>query len=153
MRQRPDGKPTSRKRIGESIKPLRQNGFRAKRRAGKHRALPLPTVPPRILAGSDPLQRARGHSASCVALSRQGAISSCDCSVRPLEDPAVIAGLILRFVRTSGGRKVPLPTSLIEPLFRLLQSGDPTCLVIAAWLIDLGLLEARILETRRGGTR
>lgn len=153
MRQRPDGKPTSRKTIDESIKPLKRNGFRARTRAGKHHALPLPTVPPRILAGSFPLERARGHSASCVALSRQGAISSCDCSVRALEDPAIIVGLILRFVRTSGGRKIPLPVSLVEPLFRLLQAGDPTGLVIAAWLIDLGLLEAQLIEPRRGGTR
>ena len=153
MRQRPDGKSTTRRRIGESINPVRQNGVRVRKRAVKHHALPLPTVPPRILAGSFPLERARGHSASCVALSRQGAISSCDCSVRPIEDPAIIVGLILRFVRTSGGRKIPLPVSLIDPLFRLLQAGDPTCLVIAAWLIDLGLLEARILEPRRGGTR
>lgn len=153
MRQRPDAKPTSRERIGESIRPFERSRFQARDGRGRHHALPLPTVPPRVLAGSDPLQRARGHSASCVALSRQGAISSCDCSVRALEDPAMIVGLILRFVRTSGGRKIPLPVSLVEPLFRLLQAGDPTCLVIAAWLIDLGLLEARILEPRRGGSR
>ncbi|RWK29816.1 hypothetical protein [Mesorhizobium sp.] len=111
--------------------------------------LPRPTVPPRILSGSDALQDVLGHSPTCIALSRQGAISSCDCRIRPLEDPAVVIGMIVRFVRMTGHGRSPLPSTIVELLFRQLQDGDPACLVIAFWLVDLGLLEARILPSSR----
>lgn len=111
-------------------------------------ALPRPTIPPRYLAGSDTLQNVLGHTPSCIALSRQGAVSSCDCRIRPIEDPAVVISMVIQYVRLSGYGKHSLPPVLTELLSRQLEGGDPACRVVAAWLVDLGVLDARIL---RGG--
>lgn len=107
--------------------------------------LPRPTVPPRILHGSDELQIVLGHSPRCVSLSRQGAISSCDCRIRALPDPAIVIGMIIRFVRATGHGRRPLPLPLTELLALHLQQGDPSCRVIAHWLVGIGLIEHRIL--------
>ncbi len=109
-------------------------------------ALPRPTIPPRYLAGSDTLQDVLGHTPSCIALSRQGAVSSCDCRIRPIEDPAVVISMVIQYVRLSGYGKRSLPPVLTELLSRQLEGGDPACRVVAAWLVDLGVLDARILR-------
>lgn len=110
--------------------------------------LPRPTIPPRYLAGSGELQDILGHAPGCIALSRQGAISSCDCRIRPIEDPAVVISMVVQYVRLTGYGKRPLPSVMRELLLRQLQGGDPACRVVAAWLVDLGVLDARNL---RGG--
>jgi len=109
---------------------------------------PRPTVPPRILSGSDGLQNLLGHSAACIALSREGAIASCDCRTRPLEDPAIVIGMIVQYVRTSGYGKRPLPDLLLELLVRQLLHGDPACRMVANWLSELGILPSGILRGR-----
>ncbi len=108
--------------------------------------LPRPTIPPRYLVGSNNLQNVLGHSPSCIALSRQGAVSSCDCRIRPLEDPAVVISMVIQYVRVTGYRKRSLPSILTELLSRQLQGGDPACRVVAAWLVDRGVLDPRILR-------
>jgi len=111
--------------------------------------LPEPTVAPRLLAGSEGLQAALGHAPSCIALSRQGALASCDCSIRPLEDPAVVVGIIVQFVRLSGHGARPLPAPLTELLIRQVEAGDLACRVVANWLVGLQLIDARIMGRRR----
>lgn len=107
-----------------------------------------PTVPARLLEGSNELQTILGHSESCIAFSRQGAVSSCDCSIRPLDDPAVVVGMVVHFVRFLGGR-APLPISIQELLIGQLRKGDAGCWVIADWLVETGIIAARILPPRR----
>jgi len=107
-----------------------------------------PTVPARLLEGSNELQAVMGHSESCNAFSRQGAVSSCDCSIRPLDDPAVVVGMVVHFVRFLGGR-APLPISIQELLIGQLRKGDAGCWVIADWLVETGIIAARILPPRR----
>jgi hypothetical protein len=117
-------------------------------KASDGRALPLPTVKPRILAGSDELQSVLGHSATCIALSRKGVLSSCDCTVRPLEDPAVVISIVVQFVRMSGNGKRPLPPLVTEFLTRQIEAGDPACRVIANWLVGMDLIDEKILRRR-----
>lgn len=111
--------------------------------------LPEPTVGPRLLAGSERFQAALGHAPSCIALSRRGALASCDCSIRPLEDPAVVVGIIVQFVRLSGDGARPLPALLTELLIRQVEAGDAACRVVANWLVGLQLIDARILGRGR----
>lgn len=107
-----------------------------------------PTVPARLLEGSNELQAILGHTESCISLSRQGAVSSCDCSIRPLDDPAVVVGMVVHFVRFLGGR-APLPISIQELLIGQLRKGDAGCWVIADWLVETGIIAARILPPGR----
>lgn len=147
MRRHSNTPPPLRPGQGESFSAI--FGGSSKAGTGGGAALPRPTIPPRYLAGSDTLQDVLGHTSSCIALSRQGAVSSCDCRIRPIEDPAVVISMVIQYVRLSGYGKRPLPSILIELLSRQLEGGDPACRVVAAWLVDLGVLDARIL---RGGT-
>ncbi len=114
------------------------------------RALPAPNVKPRMLAGSDELQSVLGHSATCIALSRKGALSSCDCTRRPIEDPAVVISIVVQYVRISGNGKRPLPALVTELLSRQIEAGDPACRVIANWLVGLDLIDERVLRRKSG---
>lgn len=107
-------------------------------------SLPEPTIPPRLLAGSDEEMRADGHSASCISLSRQGAICSCDCRVSPPPDPAELIGEIIRFVRRNRPGIRALPTRLTASLLRHLEEGEPSCRIVANWLVANGIRDARI---------
>lgn len=109
---------------------------------------PRPNVKPRMLTGSEELQGVLGHSASCIALSRKGEVSSCDCTLRPLEDPAVVISIVVQYVRMSGNGERPLPALVTELLTRQVQAGDPACRVIANWLVGLDLLDERVLRRR-----
>lgn len=146
MRRHSNTPPPRRPGQGESFSAIFGGSSKAGTSGGA--ALPRPTIPPRYLAGSDTLQDVLGHTSSCIALSRQGAVSSCDCRIRPIEDPAVVISMVIQYVRLSGYGKRPLPSILIELLSRQMEGGDPACRVVAAWLVDLGVLDARIL---RGG--
>lgn len=112
------------------------------------RSLPAPNVKPRMLAGSDELQNALGHSPTCISLSRRGVLSSCDCTMRPIEDPAVVISIVVQYVRMSGNGKRPLPALVTELLSRQVEAGDPACRVIANWLVNLDLLDEKVLRRK-----
>lgn len=107
-------------------------------------SLPQATIPPRMLAGSEEEMLADGHSASCISLSRQGAICSCDCPISPRSDPADLIGEIIRFVRRNRPGIRALPTRLSASLLRHLEDGDPSCRIVANWLVANGIRDARI---------
>jgi hypothetical protein len=149
MRRHSNTPPPRRPGQGESFGAIFGGSSKAGTDPGA--AVPRPTIPPRYLVGSDVLQDVLGHTPSCIALSRQGAVSSCDCRIRPIEDPAVVISMVIQYVRLGGYGKRPLPSILVELLTRQLEFGDPACRVVTAWLVDLGMLDARIL--RRGAAR
>lgn len=107
-------------------------------------SLPQATIPPRVLAGSEEEMRAYGHSASCISLSRQGAICSCDCRVSLPPDLAELIGEIIRFVRRNRPGIRALPAGLTASLLRHLEVGDPSCRIVANWLVANGVRDARI---------
>ena len=146
MRRHSNTQPPRRPGQGESFSAIFGGSSKAGTDPGA--ALPRTTIPPRYLAGSDTLQDVLGHTPSCIALSRQGAVSSCDCRIRPIEDPAVVISMVVQYVRLSGYRKRSLPPVLTELLSRQLEGGDPACRIVAASLVFLGVLDSRIL---RGG--
>ena len=109
-----------------------------------------PNVAPRRLRGTPELLATLGHTPGCIELSRRGVISSCDCRIAPLEDPAIVVGMVVRFVQMVKPIRTALPDVVVELLVRQLIEGEPACWVIADWLVDLGLLDSRLLpHTRR----
>lgn len=107
-------------------------------------SLPEATIPPRVLTGSDEEMRVDGHSEICISLSRRGAICSCDCRVSSPSDPAELIGEIIRFVRRNRPGIRALPARLTASLLRRLEEGDPSCRIVANWLVANGIRDARI---------
>lgn len=142
-----NGSPTRRKAAKTASFPTMRDTSRS---ADAGVRLPRPTMPPRMLPGSEAYQDVLGHSATCIALSRRGEISACDCRIRPIEDPAVTVATIVHYVRVTGYGKQPLPTLMTELLSRQLCVGDPACRMVAAWLVELGLLDEQILNQKAG---
>lgn len=105
-----------------------------------------PTVRPGKATASLPLLMLLGHSESCAALRRAGAIASCDCRIKPMEDPAVAVGLAVHFARISMAQRAALPAVIIELLARRVEEGDPACVMVAEWLETAGLLNLKILS-------
>jgi hypothetical protein len=93
-----------------------------------------------------PLLMLLGHSESCATLRRTGAIASCDCRIKPMEDPAVAVGLAVHFARISLAQRVALPAVIVELLARRVEEGDPACVMVAEWLETAGLLNLKILS-------
>jgi hypothetical protein len=105
-----------------------------------------PTVRPGKATASLPLLMLLGHSESCATLRRAGAIASCDCRTKPMEDPAVAVGLAVHFARISLAQRVALPAVIIELLARRVEEGDPACVMVAEWLETAGLLNLKSLS-------
>jgi len=106
---------------------------------------PTPTVTPRKATASKQLLTLLGHSESCAGLRRTGGIASCDCRIKPMEDPAVTVGLAIHFARISLAQRAPLPAVIIELLARRVEEGDPACVMVAEWLETCGLLDLKPL--------
>lgn len=106
---------------------------------------PAPTVRPAKATASLPLLMLLGHSESCATLRRAGAIVSCDCRIKPMEDPAVAVGMAVHFARISMAQRVALPAVIIELLARRVEEGDPACIMVAEWLETAGLLNLKPL--------
>jgi hypothetical protein len=83
-----------------------------------------PTVRPKPASASHDLLTYLGHSESCAALRRRGRVASCDCPIKPLEDPAITIGLVIHFARMSLAQHCPIPPVLIELLARRVEEGD-----------------------------
>jgi hypothetical protein len=105
--------------------------------------LPAPTVRPKPASTSHDLLTYLGHSESCAALRRRGMIVSCDCPIKPLEDPAITIGLVIRFARISLVQRCAIPPVLIELLARRVEEGDAASIMIAEWLDAIGLAELK----------
>ncbi|MFU0504608.1 hypothetical protein [Pseudaminobacter sp. NGMCC 1.201702] len=114
-----------------------------------------PTVRPRKATASLPLLMLLGHRESCATLRRAGAIASCDCRTKPMEDPAVAVGLAVHFARISLAQRVALPEVIIELLARRVEEGDAACMMVAEWLETAGLLKLRPLpaSAKKRGNR
>lgn len=112
-----------------------------------------PTVSPKKATASLPLLTLLGHRESCAVLRRAGRIASCDCRIKPMEDPAVTVGLAIHFARISLAQRAPLPPVIIELLARRVEEGDPACVMVAEWLDTCGLLDLKPLRgsKRRSG--
>lgn len=104
-----------------------------------------PTVRPSKATASLPLLMLIGHSESCATLRRAGAIASCDCRTKPMEDPAVAVGLAVHFARISLTLRVALPDVIIELLARRVEEGDAACVMVAEWLETAGLVNLKSL--------
>jgi hypothetical protein len=104
---------------------------------------PRPTVRPSKATASLPLLTLIGHSESCATLRRAGAIASCDCRTKPMEDPAVAVGLAVHFARISLAQRVALPDVIIELLARRVEEGDAACMMVAEWLETAGLVNLK----------
>lgn len=79
--------------------------------------------------------------AECELDRLEAQLRSCDCRTKPMEDPAVAVGLVLHYARTAITRGLPIPPSVIELLTHHVEEGDPTCIVVARWLDENGLLD------------
>ncbi len=66
-----------------------------------------PTVTPKKATASKQLLALLGHSESCADLRRAGRVASCDCRVKPMEDPAITVGLAIHFARISLAQLTP----------------------------------------------
>lgn len=147
--------PKSRKR--KSTNPADAgNGIGAGSQRSKPRTSPVsparkpaPTVRSRKATASQQLLTLLGHSESCAKLRRAGGIASCDCRIKPMEDPAVTVGLAIHFARISLAQKAPLPPVIIELLARRVEEGDPACLMVAEWLEACGLLQLKSLRSSK----
>jgi hypothetical protein len=106
----------------------------------------VPTVRRDKATASLPLLMLLGHSESCATLRRAGAIVSCDCRTKPMEDPAVAVGMAVHFARISMAQRVALPAVIIELLARRVEEGDPACVMVAEWLETAGLLNLKPLS-------
>ncbi|MET3791903.1 hypothetical protein [Aquamicrobium terrae] len=104
---------------------------------------PGPTIRPGKATASLPLLMLIGHSESCATLRRAGAIASCDCRIKPMEDPAVAVGLAVHFARISLSQRVALPDVIIELLARRVEEGDAACMMVAEWLETAGLVNLK----------
>lgn len=107
---------------------------------------PEPTIRLGKATASLPLLMLIGHSESCATLRRAGAIASCDCRTKPMEDPAVAVGLAVHFARISLAQHVALPDVIIELLARRVEEGDAACMMVAEWLETAGLVNLRTLS-------
>jgi hypothetical protein len=116
---------------------------------------PGPTIRPGKATASLPLLMLLGHSESCATLRRAGAIASCDCRTKPMEDPAVAVGLAVNFARISLAQRVALPDVIIELLARRVEEGDAACVMVAEWLETAGLLKLKHLpvSAKKRGNR
>jgi hypothetical protein len=114
---------------------------------------PAPTLAARKATASQQLLTLLGHSESCADLRRAGRIASCDCRIKPMEDPAVTVGLAIHFARISLAQRAPLPPVIIELLAQRVEEGDPACVMVAEWLETCGLLHLKPLlcSKRRSG--
>jgi hypothetical protein len=110
---------------------------------------PVPTIRPSKATASLPLLMLIGHSESCATLRRAGAIASCDCRIKPMEDPAVAVGLAVHFARISLAQRVALPDAIIELLARRVEEGDAACVMVAEWLETAGLVNLKSLAPSR----
>lgn len=109
-----------------------------------------PTVKPSKAKASKQLLTLLGHNESCARLRRAGGIASCDCRIKPMEDPAVTVGLAIHFARISLAQRTPLPPVIIELLARRVEEGDPACVMVAEWLETCGLLDLKpLLRSKR----
>jgi hypothetical protein len=114
-----------------------------------------PTVRPGKATASLPLLMLLGHRESCASLRRAGAVASCDCRIKPMEDPAVAVGLAVHCARMSLARRVALPAVIIELLARHVEEGDQACIIVAEWLETAGLLNLKPLprSVKKRGSR
>jgi hypothetical protein len=114
-----------------------------------------PTIRPPKATASLPLLMLFGHHESCARLRRVGAIASCDCRIKPMEDPAVAVGLAVHFARISLAQRIALPDAIIELLARRVEEGDPACVMVAEWLETTGLvvLKPLSLSKKKKGAR
>jgi hypothetical protein len=115
--------------------------------------LPAPTVRPKPASASHDLLTYLGHSKSCAALRRRGMIVSCDCPIKPLEDPAITIGLVIHFARMSLAQHCAIPPVLIELLARRVEEGDAASIMIAEWLDTIGLAELKPMPRRKWRSR
>jgi hypothetical protein len=106
---------------------------------------PAPTIRLGKATASLPLLMLIGHSESCATLRRAGAIASCDCRTKRMEDPAVAVGLAVHFARISLSQRVALPDVIIELLARRVEEGDAACVMVAEWLETAGLVNLKSL--------
>jgi hypothetical protein len=149
----------SRRTPGLDATILQRGGTRASGRPverndrGDRVPLPAPTVRPMPASASHDLLTYLGHSESCAALRRRGMIASCDCPIKPLEDPAITIGLIIHFARMSLARHCPIPPVLVELLARRVEEGDAASIMIAEWLDTIGLAELKPMPRRNRGSR
>lgn len=82
-----------------------------------------------------------GHSERCIEQARSGRIATCDCDIRPMEDPAVAVGLALHSARIAMTRGIPIPSTVLELLACRVGEGDPACMMVARWLEGTGLAD------------
>jgi hypothetical protein len=120
---------------------------------GDRAPLPALTIRPKPASASHDLLTYLGHSESCATLRRRGMVASCDCPVKPLEDPAITVGLVIHFARMSLARHCAIPSVLIELLARRVEEGDAACIMIAEWLDAIGLAELKSMPCRKGRSR
>jgi hypothetical protein len=151
--------PRSRRNPGLDAAILRRGSIQApngpvdRNNRGDHVSLPTPTVRPRPASASHDLLTYLGHSESCAVLRRRGMIASCDCPIKPLEDPAITIGLVIRFARMSLAQHCAIPPVLIELLARRVEEGDAASIMIAEWLDAIGLAELKPVPRRNRGSR
>ncbi|TPI59862.1 hypothetical protein FJ420_21305 [Mesorhizobium sp. B3-1-3] len=126
--------------------------------ANEHRGSPVARLPEATVqvakaSTSHELLTFIGHTESCAALRRAGLISSCDCQINPVEDPAITIALMVQSARISLAQGSPIPPMFIELLARRVEEGDAACMMVAEWLDAIGLAQVKPLPARRRRTR
>lgn len=104
-------------------------------------ALPASTITPLRRPGSAALLELLGHTPSCAELSRAGLVASCDCRRGPMQDPAVVVGVVMHYARIAMAQRAALPPVIVELLTHHVSAGDPTCIMVADFLDRSGILD------------
>lgn len=73
------------------------------------------------------MYRLMGHSPNCIAKMRRGLIVSCDCPIRPMEDPAVAVGMALHYEKFARAGSIRFPKSIVRLVEAGADAGDEAC--------------------------
>lgn len=146
--QKPTAKPTRRKRglSGMAVFTPYLASTKAKREAerladerdcAERRAI---TVQPSENVANTILL-SMGHSPDCIARLRRGFIFSCNCSTKPMDDPAVALGLALHCEKYARTGSVRFPKSVARLVEAGAKEGDEACRMMLERLRRSGWVE------------
>lgn len=134
----------ARRDVARSRRPSREGAVSPASAAALDPTMPVSTIVPSRQPGSAALLGLLGHTPSCIALSSEGLVSSCDCRLSRLHDPSIVIGVVMHYARLAMAQRAALPTLIVELLTHHVDAGDPACIMVAEWLDRSGLLDLPI---------
>lgn len=112
-------------------------------------AVPLSTIALQQKPGSAALLELLGHTPFCAKLSRAGLVACCDCRRGPMQDPAIVVGVVMHYAKLALSQRAALPTVIVELLTHHVEAGDPACIMVADFLDRSGILDLPVASALR----